>query len=65
MVADGGCERDAVHRMNQEYKALGVLKNVLSNSELGINAVTGRLHDTCYNTTICTSAISIFLFNHY
>ena len=31
MAADGGCERDAVHRMNQGYRVWGVLKSVLSN----------------------------------
>ena len=30
-----------------------------------ITVVTGRSHDACYRTTICTSAISIFLLNHY
>ena len=28
--ADGGCERDVVHRMNEGYKAWGSLKSVLS-----------------------------------
>ena len=36
--ADGGCERDVVHRMNEGYRAWGVLKSVLSNSGLGIKA---------------------------
>ena len=36
--ADGGCERDAVHRMNEGYRAWGVLKSVLSNRGLGIKA---------------------------
>ena len=34
--ADRGCEMDVVHRMNEEYRACGVLKSVLSNSGLGI-----------------------------
>ena len=38
MVADGGCERDVVLRMNEGYKACGALKSVLSNRELGIMA---------------------------
>ena len=38
MAADGGCEKDVVHRMNEEYKAWGALKSVLSNRGLGINA---------------------------
>ena len=31
MAADGGCERDVVHRMNEGYRAWGVMKNMLSN----------------------------------
>ena len=27
--------------------------------------VTERSHDACYSTTICTSAITIFLLKHY
>ena len=34
--ADGGCERDVVHRMNEGYTAWGALKSVLSNKGLGI-----------------------------
>ena len=30
-AADGGYERDAVHRMNEEYRAWGVVKSVRSN----------------------------------
>ena len=30
VAADGGCERDMVHRMNESYRAWEVLKNVLS-----------------------------------
>ena len=26
VAADGGCERDVVHRMNQGYRAWGALK---------------------------------------
>ena len=29
VAADGGCERDVVHRMNEGYKAWGVLKSEL------------------------------------
>ena len=36
VAADGGCEMDVVHRMNEEYIAWGVLKRVLSNSGFGI-----------------------------
>ena len=31
MAADGGCERDVVHRMNEGYRAWGALKSVLNN----------------------------------
>ena len=36
VAADGGCERDVVHRMNEGYRAWGALKSVLSNRGLGI-----------------------------
>ena len=35
MAANGGCERDVVHRMNEGYRAWGALKTVLSNRRLG------------------------------
>ena len=38
VAADGGCEMDVVHRMNEEYRAWGALKSVLSNRGLGIKA---------------------------
>ena len=38
VAADGGCERDVVHRMNAEYRAFGELKCVLSNRGLGTKA---------------------------
>ena len=38
MAADGGCERDVVHRMNEGYVAWETLKSVLSNRGLGIKA---------------------------
>ena len=38
VAANGGCERDVVHRMNQGYRAWGELKSVLSNIGLGIKA---------------------------
>ena len=38
VAADGGCERDVVYRMNEGYRAWGVLKSVLSNRGLGIKA---------------------------
>ena len=36
MAADGRCERDVVHRMNEGYRAWGALKSVLSNRGLVI-----------------------------
>ena len=38
VAADGGCERDVVHRMNEGYRAWGALKSVLSNRGLGMKA---------------------------
>ena len=38
VVADGGCERDVVHRMNEGYRAWLTLKSVLGNRGLGIMA---------------------------
>ena len=38
VAADGGCERDVVHRMNEGYGVWGALKSVLSNRGLGIKA---------------------------
>ena len=34
VVADGGCQQDMVHRMNEGYKALGALKSMLCNRGL-------------------------------
>ena len=31
VAADGGCERDVVHRINEGYRAWGALKSLLSN----------------------------------
>ena len=38
VAANGGCERDEVHRMNEGYRAWGALKSVLNNRRLGIKA---------------------------
>ena len=38
VAADGGCERDVVHRMNEGYRAWEAVKSVLSNRGLGIKA---------------------------
>ena len=36
VAADGGHDRDVVHRMNEGYRAWGALKSVLSNRGLGM-----------------------------
>ena len=38
MAANGGCERDVVHRMNEGYRAWGELKSVLSSRGLWVKA---------------------------
>ena len=38
VAADGACDRDVVHRMNEGYRAWGALKSFLSNRGLGIKA---------------------------
>ena len=38
VAADGGCERNVIHRMNVGYRAWGALKTVLSNRGQGIKA---------------------------
>ena len=38
VAADGGCERDVVHRMNDGYRAWGALKRVLSDRGLWMKA---------------------------
>ena len=38
VAADGGCERNVVHRMNEGYRAWRALRDVLSNRGLGIKA---------------------------
>ena len=38
VAADRGCERYVVHRMNERYRACGVLISLLSNRGLGLEA---------------------------
>ena len=38
VAADGRCEMDVVHRMNEGYRAWGAMKSVLSNRGIGIKA---------------------------
>ena len=35
VAADGGCERDVVHRVNEGYRAWGALKSVLAIEDWG------------------------------
>ena len=44
-AADGGCERNVVHRMNEGYRAWEVLKSVLNNRGLGINTKKRRYEE--------------------
>ena len=58
VAADGGCERDVVHRMNEGYRAWGVLKSVLSNRGLGIKAMVRCLHgEVSIRKSNCTNGI--------
>ena len=38
VAADGGCEMDMVHKINEGYRACGTMKSMLSNRGLGIKA---------------------------
>ena len=49
VAADGGCEWDVVHRMNEGYRAWEALKSVLSNRELGIKAKKCLRRSNCTN----------------
>ena len=50
VAADGGCERDVVHRINEVFRALGALKSVLNNRGLGINV-------KCLYRSNCTNGV--------
>ena len=52
VAADGGCERDVVHRMNEGYRVWGALKSLLSNRGLGIKA-----KKSLYEGVIVTTAL--------
>ena len=52
VAADGGCERDVVHRMNEGYRAWGALKSVMSNRGLGIKA-----KKCLYELSNCTNGV--------
>ena len=53
VAANGGCERDVVHRMNEEYRAWGALKSVLSNRGLGIKAKKYLYEGVIVPTALC------------
>ena len=53
VAADGGCEGDVVHRMNEGYRAWGELKSVLSNRGLGIKAEKCLYEGVIVPTALC------------
>ena len=53
VAVDEGCEREVAHRMNEEYRAWGALKSVLSNRGLGIKAKK-CLYEGVIVPTACT-----------
>ena len=52
MAADGGCERDGVHRMDEGYRAWGALKSVLINRGFGIKAKKCLYEGVIVQTTL-------------
>ena len=55
MAADGGCERDVVHRMDEGYRAWRALKSVLNNRGLCINAKKCLHEGVIVPTALCGS----------
>ena len=55
VAADGGCERDAVYRMNEGYRAWGALKSVLSNKGLGMKAKKCLYEGVIVTTITCAT----------
>ena len=53
VAADGGCEMDVVHRMNEGYRAWGALKSVLSTGGLGIKAKKCLYEGVIVPTALC------------
>ena len=51
--AYGGCEKDLVHRMNEQYRAWGALKSVQSNRGLGIKAKKSLNEGVIVPTALC------------
>ena len=57
VAADGGCERDVVHKMNEGYRAWGALKSMLSNRGLGIKAKKCPYESNCTNGVVRNKGI--------
>ena len=53
VAADGGCEKDVVHRMNEGYRAWRALKSVLSNRGFGIKAKKCLYEGVIVPTALC------------
>ena len=53
VAADGWCERNVVHRMNEGYRAWGEMKSVLSNRGLGIKAKKCLYEGVIVPTVLC------------
>ena len=66
MAADGGCERDAGHKINVWYKTWGALASVMSNRILGLNAkkclYEGVIVPTALNEKCCETKRDYFHF---
>ena len=57
MVADGGYERDVVHRMNEGYREWGALKSVLSNRGFGDKGQMPTRRGNCTNGVVWSRGI--------
>ena len=53
MAADGGCERDVVHRMNEGYRVWGLLNSVRSNRRFGIKPKKCLYEGVILPTALC------------
>ena len=53
VAADGGYERDVVHRMNEGYTLWGVMKSELSNRGMGIKAKKYLYEGVIVPTALC------------
>ena len=59
VAADGVCESDVVHRMNDGSRAWGALKSVLSNRGLGIKAKKCLYEGVIVPTLLLLSGLSL------